>query len=67
MRHRPAVWALVLAIPVNMLIISYVTEYVTYLTAGTGSGSVVGASAAPARWRFRCRWWIESGARNRLA
>jgi hypothetical protein len=46
MRHRRAVWALVLAIPVNMLIISYVTEYVTYLTAGTGSGSVVGASAA---------------------
>jgi ABC-2 type transport system permease protein len=44
MRHRRAVWALVLAIPVNMLIISYVTEYVTYLTAGTGSA--VGANAA---------------------
>jgi ABC-2 type transport system permease protein len=46
MRHRPAVWALVLALPVNMLIIGYVTEYVVYLTAGTGSGSLVGASAA---------------------
>jgi hypothetical protein len=43
MRHRRAVWALVLAIPVNMLIISYVTEYVTYLTAGTGSAA--GANA----------------------
>jgi ABC-2 type transport system permease protein len=46
MRHRPAVWAVVLAVPVNMLIISYVTEYMTYLTTGTGSGSLVGASAA---------------------
>jgi hypothetical protein len=44
MRHRRAVWALVLAIPVNMLIISYVTEYVTYLTAGAGSAD--GATAA---------------------
>jgi ABC-2 type transport system permease protein len=43
MRHRPAVWALVLAMPVNMLIISYTTEYVTYLTAG--AGSAVGANA----------------------
>jgi hypothetical protein len=46
LRHRPAVWALVLALPVNMLIISYVTEYVTYLTAGAGSGSAGGATAA---------------------
>jgi ABC-2 type transport system permease protein len=46
MRHRPAVWALILAVPVNMLIISYVTEYVTYLTAGAGGGSEVGANSA---------------------
>jgi ABC-2 type transport system permease protein len=46
MRHRPAVWALVLALPANMLIISYVTEYVTYLTAGAGTGSAAGVSAA---------------------
>lgn len=46
LRHRPAVWALVLAMPVNMLIISYVTEYVTYLTAGAGAGSAGGATAA---------------------
>jgi hypothetical protein len=45
MRHRPAVWALILAMPVNMLIIGYVTEYVTYLTAGAGGGSVVGATS----------------------
>ena len=45
MRHRRAVWAVVLAVPVNMLIISYVTEYVVYLTAGTGSSSADGASA----------------------
>jgi ABC-2 type transport system permease protein len=43
-RHRPAVWALVLAMPVNILIGSYVTVYVTYLTAG--ADSVSGASAA---------------------
>ena len=36
---------MVLAVPVNMLIISYVTEYVVYLTAGTGSSSADGASA----------------------
>jgi hypothetical protein len=46
MRHRRAVWALVLAMPVNMLIISYVTEYMVYLTAGNGTGSAGGASAA---------------------
>ena len=46
LRHRPAVWALVLAMPVNMLIISYVTEYVTYLTSGAGVGSAGGATAA---------------------
>ena len=38
MRHRPAVWALVMTMPVNMLIISYVTECVIYLTSGTGAG-----------------------------
>jgi len=36
LRHRPAVWALVLAMPFNMLIISYVTEYVVYLTSQAG-------------------------------
>jgi ABC-2 type transport system permease protein len=44
MRHRPAVLALVLAMPVNMLIISYVSECVSYLTAGSG-GSVTGVNA----------------------
>jgi ABC-2 type transport system permease protein len=36
MRHRPAVWALVAATPVSVLIGSYVTDYVYYRTAGTG-------------------------------
>jgi ABC-2 type transport system permease protein len=44
MRHRPVVWALVLAMPVNVLIISYVSEYVSYVTAGSG-GSVTGVNA----------------------
>jgi ABC-2 type transport system permease protein len=37
MRHRPAVLALVLTLPVNMLISSYLTDYVSYLTAGKGT------------------------------
>jgi hypothetical protein len=44
MRHRPAVWALVLAVPAYVLTVSYVTEYVTYLTSGPDS--VSGATAA---------------------
>jgi len=44
MRHRPAVWALVAAMPADMLIISYVSEYVSYATAGSG-GSVTGVNA----------------------
>jgi ABC-2 type transport system permease protein len=47
MRHRPAIWALVLAVPVYVLVSSYVTEYVAYLTVGAGaSSSVTGASPA---------------------
>jgi len=44
MRRRPAVWALILAMPVNVLIGSYLTSYVSYLTAGPGS--VTGTTAA---------------------
>jgi ABC-2 type transport system permease protein len=46
MRHRPAVWALILAMPANVLIGSYLTSYVSYLTAGAGaSSSVTGVTA----------------------
>lgn len=44
MRKRPAVWALVLILPVNMLIFSYTYGYVQYATAGTG---IVGGLDAP--------------------
>jgi ABC-2 type transport system permease protein len=36
MRNRPTVWALVLILPVDMLIGSYLTDYVYYRTAATG-------------------------------
>ncbi len=43
MRRRPAVWALVLATPVTVLIGDYLTGYVYYRTAATGL--TVGVSA----------------------
>ena len=36
MRNRPTVWALVLILPIDMLIGSYLTDYVYYRTAATG-------------------------------
>jgi ABC-2 type transport system permease protein len=36
MRHRPAVWALIAATPVSVLVGSYVRDYVYYRTAATG-------------------------------
>jgi ABC-2 type transport system permease protein len=49
MRHRPAVWALVAATPVSVLIGSYVTDFVYYRTAATGlTASVNGAQVLAA-------------------
>ncbi|MGH3150449.1 MAG: hypothetical protein ACRDOB_06945, partial [Streptosporangiaceae bacterium] len=43
MRRRPAVWALVLATPVTVLIGDYLTGYVYYRTAATGLTASVSA------------------------
>jgi ABC-2 type transport system permease protein len=49
MRHRPAVWALVAATPVSVLIGSYVTDFVYYRAAATGlTASVNGAQVLAA-------------------
>jgi ABC-2 type transport system permease protein len=55
MRHRPAVWALVLATPVTVLIGEYLTGYVYYQTATTGlsadvSGPLVLTSLLPGQY-----------------
>ncbi len=36
MRKRPVLWILALAVPANMLIEGYLTDYVAYRTAGSG-------------------------------
>ena len=36
MRNRPALWTLLLAVPADMLIGGYLTDYVEFRTAGTG-------------------------------
>jgi ABC-2 type transport system permease protein len=42
MRRRPAIWALVLILPTDMLIGYYLTQYVEYLTANSPTGQVWG-------------------------
>jgi hypothetical protein len=45
MRKRPAVWALVLLLPAEMLLNSYIGSYVLYATAGDGVSLGVNAPA----------------------
>lgn len=37
LRHRPALWWLVLAVPVNMLIAGYLNDYINYQSVGNGA------------------------------
>ncbi len=43
-RHRPVLWWLVLAVPVNMLITGYLNDYVNYQNAGNGAPGSSGTS-----------------------